>query len=240
VSKAGGSVGLIKPTDRPGSRSADNLIKLLPPSVELIQSSLNITTGILQELEQALKDYEGKVAEMAERGVDLIHPAGVPPLLLGYQGERDLVARWERRYKKPVFTNGMSQVHALKVFGAKRIVGASYFKGGVNRSFGDYLSQAGFEVLAMEGMDVDFQKVLSLDPAEIMQFIERLLVQFEQVDAIYLLGSAWPTLDMIAPMEEKFCVPVVHHITSQSWEIQKRLNLHCPVQGYGRLIGDMP
>jgi arylmalonate decarboxylase len=240
VSKAGGRVGLIKPTDRPGSRSVDNLIKLLPPSVELIQTALNITTGSMAELEQALIDYECKVAEMAERGVDLIHPAGVPPLLLGYQGERELVEKWERLYKTPVFTNGMSQVNALNVFGAKRIVGASYFKGSVNRSFGDYLAQAGFEVLAMEGMDVDFQKVLTLDPTEIMQFVERLVDQFKPVDAIYLLGSAWPTLDMLESMEAKFGVPVVHHITCQSWEMQKRLNLQCPVQGYGRLIGEMP
>ena len=240
VNKAGGTVGLIKPTDRPGSRSVDNLIKLLPPSIELIQTALNITTGSIEELEQALVDYEGKVAEMAERGVDLIHPAGVPPLLLGYRGERELVDKWERLYKKPVFTNGMSQVNALRVFGAKRIVGASYFKGGVNKSFGDYLSQAGFDVLAMEGMNVEFQKVLTLDPAVIMQFVERLFVQFKAVDAIYLLGSAWPTLEMIESMEAKFGVPVVHHITSQSWEMQKRLGLNCPAPGYGRLIGEMP
>ncbi|MFM9970909.1 MAG: hypothetical protein ACKVQK_21150 [Burkholderiales bacterium] len=240
MSRLGGRVGLIKPTNRPGSPSVDNLIHLLPAEVELIQTSLDIRTGTLQELEQALTDYEAKVEEMAERGVDLIHPAGVPPLLLGYQGERELVENWQQRYGKPVFTNGMSQVRALNVFGARRIVGASYFKGSVNRSFGEYLSQAGFEVLAMEGMDVDFQSVLTLDSAVVFEFIERLYRRFDNVDAIYLLGSAWPTLEMIESMEEKFGVPVVHHITAQSWEIQKRLNLNCPVKGYGRLIGEMP
>src|SRR5690606_38059356 len=104
----------------------------------------------------------------------LIHPAGVPFLLLGPEGERALVERWEREHKVPVFTNAMSQVRAMRAFGARRIISASYFAADINRLFADYLVQAGFEVLGTASYDVPFQDVPRLTPAELRAFFDRL------------------------------------------------------------------
>jgi maleate isomerase len=232
-------VGVIKPSTRPGK--AEELVAMLPREITLVHSSLNIDKGTLQELKQGLLEFDEKVAEMAGLGVDLIHPAGVPPLLLGYEGERALVERWEKQHKRPVFTNGMSQVNALRAFKARRIVGASYFPGDINKIFGQYLVEAGFEVLDMVGMEADFKLVPKLPAAEIHDFIKALFFRQRGVDAIYLVGPAWrATLGMIESMERDFGVPVIHHVPAQSWEIQKRLGFRQPVKGYGRLIGEMP
>ena len=233
-------LGLIKPTDRPGSRTVDQLLRMLPPEVEVRQAHLDIRRGTHEELEQALQDYEARIADMAREGADLIHPAGVPPLLLGYEGEKRRVGEWERKYGKPIFTNGMSQVNALRALGAKRIVGASYFSGEINRTFRAYLEEARFEVLEMEGMEVDFEHVMGLEPEAIRAFIGGLFRRHDAVDAIYLLGSAWPTLEMIESLEQEFRVPVVHHVPCQYREIQKRFGFRQPVQGCGRLVREMP
>ena len=233
-------LGLIKPTDRAGSRTVDNLIEMLPPEVVVRQTHVDIRRGTLEELEQALVDYEAKIATLVDEGAELIHPAGVPPLLLGYEGEKKLVAGWEKKYSRPVFTNGMSQVNALRSFGAKRVIGISYFPNEINKSFGAYLEGAGFEVPAMEGMDVAFDRVPQLDPEAIRAFIRNIFDQHQPLDAIYLLGSAWPTLAMVESLESEFAVPVVHHVPCQCWEIQKRFGLRRPVQGYGRLMREMP
>jgi maleate cis-trans isomerase len=233
------TVGVIKPSTRPGN--AEELVAMLPPEITLVHSGLSIHRGTLQELVRGLFEFDEKVAEMADRGVDLIHPAGVPPLLLGYQGERALVDRWEKQYRRPVFTNGMSQVNALRAFGARRIVAASYFPGDINRTFGEYLAEAGFEVLDSVGLEVDFQAVPQLPADRIYPFIRTLFLKQRGVDAIYLIGPAWrATLDMIERMETDFGVPVIHHVPAQCWEIQKRLGFRRPVQGYGRLVREMP
>ena len=213
---------------------------MLPVSITLEHASVGIATGSDTELREAIGKYEAHVAAMAALQVDLVHTAGVPPLLLGYEGERDLVRSWEKKYGRPVFTNGQSQVNALRAFGARRVLGASYFPGQINKIFGAYLAGAGFEVLAMEGMDVGFQEVTEVPAETVRTFLRELWMKHRDLDAYYLLGPAWRTQEMIESMEEEFGVPVIHHVPAQSWEIQKRLGLRQRFAGYGRLIGEMP
>ena len=234
-----GTVGLIKPNFRPGS--TEDLIRLLPDGIGVIPLHIGINKGTRQQFEQSLPAYEEMVALCAELEADIIHPAGSPPFqVLGYQGEQELMRQWSKKYGRPVFTNGMTQVNALNAFNAKRLVGASYFRGDLNVTFGRYFEEAGFEVLALEGMDVDFDKAHTLSSTEVYSFIKALFLKHPGADAIYMLGPAWRTLDIIELLEQDLGVPVVHHLTAQSWEIQKRLHVRAPIKGRGRLLEEMP
>jgi maleate cis-trans isomerase len=234
-----GTVGLIKPTFRPGS--TEDLIRMLPDGIGVIPLHLNIRQGTREEFAQAIPHYEQKVAELVEIGVDLVHPAGAPPfLLLGYKGEQELLNGWEARYRTPVFTNGTSQVNAFHALKVKRFIGFSYFPGEINTSFGRYFQEAGFDVLEMRGLEVAFDKVETVSSTEIYRWIREVFARHRNAQAIYMLGPAWRTLDILALMECDFGIPVVHHIPAQSWEIQRRLLVRHPFQGFGRLIGEMP
>jgi maleate cis-trans isomerase len=59
------------------------------------------------------------------------------------------------------------------------------------------------------------------------------------VDAVYLLAPPSKS-SFIAPLELDFGVPVVQAIVARVWEIQKRLKVHEPVKGYGRLLESLP
>jgi len=231
-------IGIIKPSTRPGK--AEELAAILPQGIAMEHANLNISSGTRAELEQGLRDYDAKIEAMAALAVDLVHAAGVPPLLLGYRGEQELVRGWERRYGRPVFTNGMSQVNALRAFNAKRVVGVSYFPGPINRDFARYLEEAGFVVLGMTGMEVAFEEVPRIPPAVVRRFIDACVVPHPGADALYMLGPTWRTLDMVESLEAAYGIPVIHHIPAQSWEIQKRFRLNQPVEGYGRLVREMP
>jgi maleate isomerase len=234
-----GTVGLIKPTFRPGS--TEDLIRMLPDGIGVIPFHLNIRQGTRAEFAQAIPLYEEKVAELVEIGVDLVHPAGAPPfLLLGYKGEQELLKQWEARYKTPVFTNGTSQVNAFNALKVKRFIGFSYFPGEINAGFAKYFQEAGFDVLEMRGLEVAFDKVDTVSGTEIYRFIRQVFLEHRNAEAIYMLGPAWRTLDILELMERDFGIPVVHHVPAQSWEIQRRLLVRCPFKGFGRLIGEMP
>jgi maleate isomerase len=156
-----GTVGIIKPTLRPGS--IEELIRILPEGIGVVLTNIDIRSGTRSEFENAIPHYEAKVAELTEAGVEIVHPAGAPPFfLLGYSGEAELLAGWEKKYKRPVFTNGTTQVNALRAFKAKSFVGASYFPGEINKSYANYFIEAGFDVREMEGMDVAFDRVQTL------------------------------------------------------------------------------
>lgn len=234
------TVGVIKPSTRPGR--AEELVAILPAEIKLEHAQCNIDQGTMEELKRSFSDFEARVADMAALDVDLIHTAGVPFLLLGPDGELELVRKWEKEYKKPVFTNGMSQVNALRAFNAKRVVSTSYFAADINQHFANYLSDAGFEVLATANYDVPFQQVPKVSAPVLKEFFDSLFLPHKgKADAFYLVGPAWrASLEMIDDLEEAYGVPVIHHVPCQSWEIQKRLGFRQTFEGYGRLMREMP
>jgi maleate isomerase len=102
------------------------------------------------------------------------------------------------------------------------------------------MADAGFEVRGMDGIDVPFEKVQELSSRRIFSHIKRSFRQHKGADAIYMLGSGWRTLDIIAKLERDLGVPVVHPVTARAWEIEKRLNVRRRIKGYGHLLEKLP
>lgn len=233
-----GVVGCIKPTMRPGG--IEELIRLLPDGICLLPLFLDIRKGTVDEFDRAVEPYEPLIARLAEAKVDLLHPEGAPPFMLkGYQGECDIIKRWEDKYQIPVFTSGSNHVRAMKALDVKKFVGATYFTGPINDMFARYFTQAGFSVLGMEGLDVPFADVGQLSPYEVYAHVKKVYLRNPTADGIYLLGSGWRIMEMIEELEQDLGVPVIHPIPARAWEIQRRLNVRQPVEGYGRLMAEM-
>jgi maleate cis-trans isomerase len=185
--------------------------------------------------------YEAKAAEFARMGADLVRPSGAPPfMLLGYQGEQELIASWEKKYGVQMFTSGQNHVRALRTLGIKKFVGASYFPEKMNNIFARYFADAGFRVLAMEGIDSPFADVPKVPPEKILEFMRGIAAKYKDADGIYMLGSAWKTLSIIDPLEKATALTVVHAGPARCWETQLRLGLRHPIKGYGRLLAEMP
>jgi maleate isomerase len=139
-----------------------------------------------------------------------------------------------------IFTSGTNHIRALKALNVKRFVGATYFSGAINDKFSKYFTQAGFEVLGMDGIDVPFDKVGNLSAHEVYAHIKKVFLKHPDAEAIYMLGSGWRVLEVIDILEQDLGIPVVHPVTARCWEIQRRLVINQPVRGYGRLLAEMP
>jgi maleate isomerase len=233
-----GVVGCIKPTLRPGG--LEELIRMLPEGIGVLPLFLNISKGTTDEFKRAVTPYEPLLQQLAEAGCDLIHPEGAPPfMLLGYEGEAELLKTWERKHKIPMFTSGSNHVRALRALKARRIVGATYFVGPINDIFARYFREAGFDVLGMEGIKVEFDKVQDLSAEQVYAFIKQAFLKHRKADAIYLLGTGWRVLPVIDILEQDLGVPVVHPVPARCWEIQTRLSIREKVPGFGRLLAEM-
>jgi maleate isomerase len=234
-----GTVGLVNPTMRPGP--TEELIRLLPDGIGVIPLFLDIRGGTHDEFKTAMPAYEEKVAVLAEQGCDLIHLIGAPPFMVqGRKAETRIVAAWEKKYQATIFTVAQNHVAALKALKARTIVGATYFPAKLNAIFARYFADAGFAVRGMDGIDVPFDKVQELASQQVYAHIKRSFLAHKGADAIYMLGSGWRTLDIIATLEQDLQVPVVHPVTARAWEIQKRLRVRQPVRGYGHLLEALP
>lgn len=234
-----GVVGVVKPTHRPGS--LEEFIRLLPEGIGVLPVYLNFKRGTVDEFRAALDAVEEKVAELANEGVDLIHPEGAPPFMVhGYQGEEKITRDWERKYKVAIITAAQTQVDALHALNAKKILGVTYFVGAVNDITTSYFRDAGFDVLGMEGMLVPFEDVGRLASQEIYAHTRRAFLKHPGADAIYMLGTGWRCLDIIRLLEDDLQVPVIHPVPARVWAVQKRLHVRQPVGGFGRLLVEMP
>jgi maleate isomerase len=234
-----GTVGIIRPTLRTGG--FEDLVRMLPDGIGVIPLCLNVQRGALDEFKKGIHAYEPKIAELVEAGVDVVNPSGAPPfMVLGYEGEKALIKTWEKKYQTTVFTSGTTTLDALRALKIKRFVGTSYFRGDINKTYGKYFTDAGFDILDMAGMDVDFDKVQELSGFEVYRFVKSVFLRNSKAQAIYMLGPAWRTLDIIEKLEQDLGVPVIHAVPAQCWDIQRHLNVRQPATGFGRLIAEMP
>lgn len=234
-----GTVGVVKPTYRPGT--TEEFIRLLPEGIGVIPLYIGIRQGTVEEFQGVLQRYEQRVKELAEIGVDLIHPEGAPPFLVhGLRGEREIVDRWAREYGTPVVTAAMTQVEAMAALGMRRVLGLTYFGAEVNELLAQYFTAAGFETLAVEGIQVPFDQVQRLSSHEVYAFVKAAFRRHPQVDGLSLLGSGWRILDIIELLEQDLEVPVVHPVAARVWAVQQRFQVRQRTQGFGRLLAEQP
>ena len=234
-----GVVGVVKPTHRPGS--LEEFIRLMPEGVGVVPVYLDFKRGTEDEFGAALNAVHEKVAELAKEDVDLIHPEGAPPFMIqGFKGEAKLTQQWEDEFKIPIVTAAQTQVEALRALGVKKFVGVTYFVGSINDMFTRYFQEAEFDVLAMEGMKVDFADVGRLASTEIYGHTRQAFLKHPEADGIYMLGTGWRCLDIIRLLEEDLQVPVVHAVPARVWSVHTRLHIRQKVKGFGTLLEEMP
>jgi len=234
-----GTVGIVRPTARAGGFA--DLLAMLPKGIGVKHTCLSVQSGTVEEFKRVILDYEDKVAELAKDGADAVNPSGAPPfMVLGYAAEQELIRDWRAKYGVPVFTSGTSHVDALRALKARQFVGATYFRGDINKIYARYFADAGFKVLDMAGMNVDFDKVPQLSSRQVYDFVKGAFLANPSAEAIYMLGPAWRALDIVEPLERELGVPVVHAVPAQCWDIQRHLKVREPMQGFGRLAAELP
>src|SRR5262245_20704662 len=234
-------VGTVRPTNRPESGQEIDLDEKIPAKIKFLTRTMNFTRGSEEEFSSSMPGYEAKAAELAKMGATLVRPSGAPPfMLLGYQKEQELISSWEKKYGVQMFTSGQNHVHALRTLGMKKFVGASYFPEKMNNVFARYFTDAGFQVLGMEGIDSPFADVPKIPPNKILEFMKSVVAKHKNADGVYMLGSAWKSVEIIERLENDTGLTVVHAGPARCWETQLRLGLRHPIKGYGKLLAEMP
>jgi maleate isomerase len=234
-----GLVGCVKPTVN--NSSLVDMIRLLPRGIGVVPVYLNFTEGTREEMQSTYATYEKNVAYLASLRCDTISIEGAPPfMLLGPDREATLIDSWTQKYKTDMFTSSQNQVNVLRAMKIKKIFGVTPFGADLNKSYAKYFEDCGIGVVAMEGMDVPFASIPDVAAEVMYSFIKKRFLQRAGADAIYILGSPWDALGIIAALEQDLGVPVVEPVAARIWEIQRRLHVHQPIGGYGRLLETLP
>lgn len=130
-------------------------------------------------------------------------------------------------------------VDGLRAAGARRIAVATAYNDEVNRRLRTFLSESGFEVLALRGLGLDkIGEAGKVSQAELEDFSASAFTSASGADALLVSCGGLRTLEILAPLETRCGVPVVSSTPHALWAGMRLLGLRVKSPGYGRLLAN--
>jgi maleate isomerase len=175
----------------------------------------------------------GAAALLAHAKVNVIcYGCAAGGFLKGPVEDRALGERIAKETGIPVAISSAAVAEGLRALGAKRVSVASPYAPWLNERLRQYLTAAGFEVLAMQGLDTQNHSAVTAERIEAL--IEE--VNRPETQAIFVSCSNFPTLGIIESMERKLGKPIVASNQASMWKMLRLLGDSRVVPGAGRLF----
>jgi arylmalonate decarboxylase len=137
----------------------------------------------------------------------------------------------------PSTTMSTAIVEGLKAVGGRHVAVATAYNDEVNARLRSFLTESGFEVLALKGMGIErFEDRPPVTQQELMEFSSGVWEAAPKADALLISCGALKTLEILAPLEERCKVPVVSSMPHALWAGVRLLGLSGRAPGYGMLL----
>jgi maleate cis-trans isomerase len=175
----------------------------------------------------------GAATLLSHAKVDVIcYGCAAGGFLKGPVEDQALGARIEKETGIPVAVSSAAVADALRALGAARVSLASPYAPWLNERLRQYLTAAGFEVMAMQGLDTQNHSAVTAER------IEALIAEVDrpEAQAIFVSCSNFPTLGIIESMERKLGKPVVASNQASMWKMLRLLGDRRALPGAGRLF----
>lgn len=128
-------------------------------------------------------------------------------------------------------------IRALSAISARRIVVATPYLDEVNTTEKDYLEQRGFEVLAIQGLNLEKDSdMIRVAPAFLLEMAAGL--DRPDADAIFISCGALRSVDIIEDLEKKTGKPVITSNQALAWDALRLAGIDDRIDGFGKLLRD--
>ncbi len=126
-------------------------------------------------------------------------------------------------------------IRGLRAVGARKIVVGTPYLDEINRRERDYLQAAGFDVLDIQGLNIENDSdMVRVTPAFLREFA--LSLDRPDADAVFLSCGALRTLDVVGSLEAETGKPVVCSNQAMIWDTLRIAGVDDRMAGYGRLL----
>lgn len=163
-------------------------------------------------------------------------------ILEGLEAVRAPVAELEARSGLSWATWHEAVAAALNALGARRIGLLTPFDAAGNRNAGRMFHDLGFDVVAGFGFAcASAQEIAHVpDRAKEQVILERLATRRNRLDAIVQCGTNMSVLDVTERLEPVLGIPILGINPVTFWHALRRVGLHGPILGGGRLLREQP
>ena len=214
----------------------DGFLKLVPEFVKFDFQGLGLFDQSLYEIIGKKNAVVRCVSELAVvkkwRAVIVI---GAPTEVLNPGLFGDLKAALQI----PVTTALAASVHALRRYGAQRLLLLTPFEARLNGMIEEYLTEAGFSVRAPKSF-ANIGEAGGLGPQAVYDLAQQALAEAGSVDAIYFQGAVLDPLPVLQRIENELKVTAIASNPAMLWEILSQLGRRAPLPGYGKLLAEWP
>jgi arylmalonate decarboxylase len=229
-------IGLIVPA-RAGAVPADGP-RLYPSGVRFLATGLGLER-LTPEGYDTVIDRVGELARgLAGEGAEAVALMGTSlSFYRGYAFNEQLKATMHEASPLPSTTMSTGVVDGLRAMGVQRVaVGTAYIEE-VNARLRQFLVDAGFDVLAVEGLGIDVVgQAGNVPPAALLDLGQRAFAASPGADGILISCGGLRTLELTVPLEAACGVPVISSTPAAFWSAVRLVGHDGKSPGYGRLF----
>lgn len=212
--------------------------RMYPSGVRFLAMGVGLERMTPEGYDQVVDRIVPAAEQLRSEGANAICVMGTS--LTFYKGaafNQQLTERIVRATRLPATTMSTAVLEGLQAVGGHRLAVATAYNQEVNRRLDGFLQQAGFDVLAIQGLGIErFEDRPPVTDTELIEFSTRVWKTAPSADAILISCGALKTLEILAPLEERSGVPVVSSLPHALWAGVRLLGLSGRVAGYGRLL----
>ena len=193
---------------------------LMYPDVEFIAKGVGVRSLTPEGYDAAWNGILPAAEYLAKQGVEAIMVIGTSlTFYRGYDAHQKLMQQLREKTGLPVSTMSEAVVHGLRAVGAKKIAVATAYADEVNDRLADFLTKAGFEVLALKGFGLfGFGEPGKKSEKDIIELSGSAIDEAKKADAVLISCGGLLTLNCAEPIEQKYGIPVVTSTQSSFWK----------------------
>ncbi len=216
----------------------DDVMALCPPGVGMHFSRLASSDLITNETLAAQADNLAPTAAslLPDGSLDVVcYGCTSGSLVIGEERVHAELNRGAPHAKATSLIAGV--IRALRAVNAKRIVIGSPYIREINDREARYMTDAGFEILSITGLEIEKDSDMVRVPPE---FLIEYAVSLDQpdADAIFISCGALRTLDVVDAIEQRLGKPVIVSNQAMIWDTLRLAGIADKIGGYGRLFRD--
>jgi maleate isomerase len=231
-------IGLLVPSSN--STVEVEFYRALPSDVSLHVGRLPITQVDPQSIAGMVDPLETESKKLASADVDVIVlGAAAPSFLKGMGYDREMAQRIAQASGKPATTASTALLQSLKALGVRRIALGTAYSTKVNEIAIKFLTANGVEVVNTECLGyVDNLAIGRLDVQTAYDLGRR--IACPEAQAIAFLCTNWQSMAILERLERDTRLAVLSSTQFSVWAALKTVGYAGRIDGYGRLLSEMP
>lgn len=211
---------------------------LCPAGVVTLETRVSMGALTLENLKKMRGDAVYGAKLLAQAAPDVItYEATAAGFVLGVDGDAALIKEMEEATGVRATTGAASVAESLRALGAQKISVYAATAPEITQYTVRYLMDRGFTVSQQKS--VSFPHAVEgfrMSPWEVYGEVKKFHQQCPEVDAVFIAGGCFRTLEMLAILEKDIGLPVVTTVPANMYQCLKIAGIKEPVSGYGRLL----